>query len=491
MQKIKLSNRLLMLANQVNSAKVVADIGSDHGYLSIYLMQNQLCKTAIASDINEGPLNVGIENIKNTGFEEQIKTKLSDGLREYSSDECDTIIIAGMGGETIASILKDAPWTKDGNHKLILQPMTLPEELRFFLYTNGYKITKEILCKEGKKIYLCICAIGGGEKLQIEHASSCLVSKHLNNDKLKKDYYVDLHKRYKKAQKGILKAQKERELTNQESHILRLIKELETEVIHMKTTVSNVLTLLERIAPYSMGESWDNIGLLVGDEKSVITKVLCALDITDEVIDEAIKIGAGLIVAHHPLIFTTIDKVTTNNLTGRKIIKLIRNDISAICMHTNLDCAWGGVNDCLADKLELLRIEPLGVGENKSLGRVGSLWQSMKLQEFISYVKEKINAGGIRYADGGRDVTRIAVIGGSGSKFIEEALEKEADTILTAEISYDNFQKAKVLGINIIDAGHFPTENIIIPHLTDIIKQNFHEIEAVESKVHEDVVKFI
>ena len=165
------------------------------------------------------------------------------------------------------------------------------------------------------------------------------------------------------------------------------------------TTVGEILADLEAFAPRDLAESWDNIGLMTGDRSQTVQKVLCALDVTEGVVQEAINVGAQLIVAHHPLIFTSVHTVTADDATGRTLRLAIRNDISVICMHTNADCAQGGVNDALAAALGLTQIINMEAGENKMLGRVGYLDAPMEPHAFAAYVKEKLCKMGLTYRE--------------------------------------------------------------------------------------------
>lgn len=137
------------------------------------------------------------------------------------------------------------------------------------------------------------------------------------------------------------------------------------------TTVQDILIFMEGLAPYELAESWDNVGLLCGDRAQEVTSVLCALDVTETVVQEAAERGAQLVVAHHPAIFTSVSRVTSDDTTGRVLRYAIKHDISIICMHTNADCAEGGVNDALASALFLTNVVSMEAGENGMLGRVG------------------------------------------------------------------------------------------------------------------------
>ncbi len=165
------------------------------------------------------------------------------------------------------------------------------------------------------------------------------------------------------------------------------------------TTVQDILTFMEGLAPYELAESWDNVGLLCGDRAQEVTSVLCALDVTETVVQEAAERGAQLVVAHHPAIFTSVSRVTSDDTTGRVLRYAIKHDISIICMHTNADCAEGGVNDALASALFLTNVVSMEAGENGMLGRVGDLPREMQPREFALYVKECLRAGGVRFCD--------------------------------------------------------------------------------------------
>lgn len=256
------------------------------------------------------------------------------------------------------------------------------------------------------------------------------------------------------------------------------------------TQVKDILSVLEKAAPYELAEHWDNVGLLVGDPNSEIHGVLCALDITLPVIEEAIELGCNLIVAHHPVIFTSVSTVTTETPTGRVLMKMIQNNISGICMHTNMDCAEAGVNDLLAASLGLVDVINMGAGETGTLGRVGNLTHTMSLEDFALHVKTSLGAGGVRVADGGKPVSRVAVGGGACGKLMDYAVAKGADTFVIGDCSYDIMQRAHDIGLNLIDAGHFPTENPIARGFRDQIVAKYPELRVLVSQLHRDVISF-
>lgn len=254
--------------------------------------------------------------------------------------------------------------------------------------------------------------------------------------------------------------------------------------------VKQVLQCLEQAAPYELAESWDNVGLLVGDPEAAVDGVLCALDITEAVVEEAAERGCNLIVAHHPVIFTSISRVTADSVTGRILMAMIRKGISGICMHTNMDCAAAGVNDLLAASLGLTEVENMGAGENGNLGRVGNLPRAMSLAEFAEHVKLSLGAGGVRAADGGKMVRRVAVGGGACGKLMDCAAAKGADTFVIGDCSYDIMMRAHDIGLNLLDAGHFPTENPVAHGFRDLIAAQFPALPVEVSDIHCDCITF-
>lgn len=157
---MELTARLRVIADQVPQGAVLADIGTDHAYLPVWLLLNGRIERAIAADLREGPLSRAKETAAQYGLTHRVSFRLCNGLSDISSEEANVISIAGMGGETIVSILSDAPWTKNGS-LLLLQPMTSFTDLRLWLQQNGYCIEKEILAQEGRRLYSCLCVRAG------------------------------------------------------------------------------------------------------------------------------------------------------------------------------------------------------------------------------------------------------------------------------------------------------------------------------------------
>ncbi len=260
-------------------------------------------------------------------------------------------------------------------------------------------------------------------------------------------------------------------------------------------TVHDILTFLETLAPRSMKMDWDNVGLLCGSRKTEVTKILVALDPFEGVCREAAEIGAQLIVTHHPIIFQALKSVTDDTSIGRSIQLLCRENISAINAHTNLDCAPGGVNDRLAAALGLSEIEvidPMGMdttGAQWGLLRKGNVYPQ-SLSDFLSTVKATLGCEGLRYVDGGKPVRKVAVGGGACASELMDAHRAGCDTFVTSDVKYNQFWDAKDLGMNLIDAGHFYTENPITACLAEKIAAAFPEVEVKISETHRDCMKF-
>ncbi len=261
------------------------------------------------------------------------------------------------------------------------------------------------------------------------------------------------------------------------------------------TTVQNILEYLESIAPSYMKMDWDNVGLLCGSADQEVSKILVALDPFESICREAAELGAQLLVTHHPLIFQGQKAITDQTSVGKSILHLIHNNISAVNAHTNLDCAPGGVNDTLAEKLGLTDIQvvsPAGItddGAQWGLLRCGNV-PPQPLSDFLSNVKQSLGCDGMRYVDSGKAVKKVAVGGGSCGDSVAEAAAAGCDTFVTADVKYNQFWDAKDMGINLIDAGHFHTENPVVTVLAEKLQKAFPDLEVIISQVHRDCVKF-
>lgn len=253
--------------------------------------------------------------------------------------------------------------------------------------------------------------------------------------------------------------------------------------------VKDVLEYLYTAAPAHYKMDWDNIGLMCGYSEQPVTKILVALDASLPVAEEAKRLGCELVVVHHPLIFTSTHTVSDETITGKRLLAYLENGLSVISMHTNLDCAPGGVNDILAQRLGLRNVKVLEQGEMEHLVRYGEV-TPQSLRDFLPFVKQQLSCEGLRYADGGREVHYIAVGGGSCGDYLTQMLALGCDTFVTADINYHRFADAAELGINLIDAGHFETENPVCGYLVGQLRAAFPETAVKLSESHRDCIKF-
>lgn len=258
--------------------------------------------------------------------------------------------------------------------------------------------------------------------------------------------------------------------------------------------VKEIIEVMETLAPTFLKEDFDNVGLMVGDREKEVKKVLVALDCTLKVVQEAKDNNVDLIITHHPLIFRRPNNITTDTLQGKKIIELIKNDISLYSSHTNLDSAKKGLNDSIPGLLGYDTSEILETNKRDSeagLGRLVTLEQATTLEDIINKVKATFNINNLRVVKGKDEVNKIAIINGSGQDFIGRAISKGADCIITGDTTYHFASDYKEMGINIIDAGHFASEQIVFFNVMKNIIDKFNDVEFILSKVEEDPYTFL
>ena len=252
-------------------------------------------------------------------------------------------------------------------------------------------------------------------------------------------------------------------------------------------TVHDIESALYALAPKALAAEWDNVGLLAGSADREVRSVLVDLDITEPVVEEAERMGADLIVSHHPVIFHPVKSITDRDPSGRLLIRLVRSGTGAVCMHTNLDAAQGGVNDALASALGLQDAAPAAEG---GIARIGTLPEAMALPGFLARVKNALRPNGLRYVDGGRPIRKVAAGGGACGDFLWEAAALGCDAFVTADLKYNHFLDAGVLGLTVIDAGHFPTEDVVCPMVVRYLREKFPEVQVEKSAVHREVIQY-
>lgn len=236
--------------------------------------------------------------------------------------------------------------------------------------------------------------------------------------------------------------------------------------------VLDIYNLLNQMAPTNAALSYDNVGLLVGDQQNQVTKAVVTLDCTPAAVDYAIGQSAELIISHHPVIFDPLKSVT--NQKGKVVYSCLKNNISVISMHTNLDVADGGVNDCLAAALGLFDVTSV-IDEEGFSFRKGNLKKTMTADQLAKHIKNTLG-GNVRYTDGGKKITTVAVCGGSGGSELVLAMEN-ADAFITADVKHNLFISAAENEYSLFDAGHFHTENVVVIPLAERLGKSLTQVE--------------
>nr|WP_325242556.1 Nif3-like dinuclear metal center hexameric protein [uncultured Oscillibacter sp.] len=255
-------------------------------------------------------------------------------------------------------------------------------------------------------------------------------------------------------------------------------------------TVREIEAALFELAPREGTMGWDNVGHLLGDPGQEVRRCMVALDITHAVAEEAIAAGCQLLVSHHPIMnckWSQVQTVRDDTFQGSLLTRLLRANVSAICMHTNLDIAGGGVNDVLARALGIQ--EPEGF-TSEGVGRCGWRAEPMALPDFVRFVSRTLGCNGVRYAGAGKPVHRVAVGGGACGEFEDAAIAAGCDTFVTSDLSYHQFVDARVKGINLIDAGHFPTENPVCETVAAFLTQRFPNLQVQISASHKEAIQY-
>lgn len=253
-------------------------------------------------------------------------------------------------------------------------------------------------------------------------------------------------------------------------------------------SVHDIEQALYELAPRELAAEWDNVGLLAGRRDRAVNKVLVSLDVTAAVVEEARQWGAELIAAHHPVIFHPVKRVTDQDPAGEILLRLAEHGIAAVCMHTNLDAARGGVNDALAAALQLEEVAPLEGGGG--IVRTGRLPRPVSVPDFLFAVQEALGAGGLRCTDGAKPISRVAVGGGACGEFLWAAAAAGCDAFVTADVKYNQFLDAAALGLTLVDAGHFPTEDVVCPVLARHLSERFPELAVRKSASHREVIQY-
>lgn len=258
--------------------------------------------------------------------------------------------------------------------------------------------------------------------------------------------------------------------------------------------VKEIAAVIEDFAPKGLQESYDNTGLQVGDPEMKVSAALLCLDVTEEVLDEALDRHCNMIVSHHPLLFKGLKEVTGRTATERILIKAIRENVAIYSAHTNLDSAWEGVSHEIAHILDLRNIsvlEPKDGNPSAGLGVVGDIQPTPRI-EFLRKVKEAFKVKALRYSSQSPQlvVRKVAVCGGSGASLIRESINAGADIIITGDVKYHDFT---TFGLDIIiaDIGHYESEVCTKKILSRIIRDKFPDFTTYFSEAESNPINYM
>lgn len=247
-----------------------------------------------------------------------------------------------------------------------------------------------------------------------------------------------------------------------------------------------VIAYIERDFPESYALEWDNVGLLAGRDDKEVKRIFVALDATDEVIEAAIEKRADMLVTHHPLIFGSLKRVNNQDFIGRRLLRLIRNDISYYAMHTNYDVM--GMAGLSGNKMRMEHPDILEITcdseKAEGIGRVADFPDGMTLKECCDYVKDIFHLESVKvFGNLKQKVHRIAISPGAGGSMIAPALKQKADVLVTGDIDHHKGIDAVAQGLNIIDAGHYGIEHIFIEDMGQYLRKNLSEIEIMAAPI--------
>ncbi|MGN0612301.1 MAG: Nif3-like dinuclear metal center hexameric protein [Porcipelethomonas sp.] len=482
---ISIDKRLELCAQMISGSGTVCDIGTDHAYLPVYLIQNQLCSKAVASDINEGPLQFARQTVGRYGCEDDIAVVKSDGLENIDLSGVSDIVIAGMGGETIAEILHKDERSKSGIN-FVFQPMTRAGYLRKWLYKNGYEIIREEAVIIDRFVYTVMSAVYTGIRIDIGLTAE-ITGKINPETEAGRRYCENQLMKMLNISTGLSKAGK----ADDSKYYSDIAVRLDTMMKGKMNMVSEIYKYIDSVAPFATQEKWDNSGLLTGNMNRKVSRVLICLDITGEVAEEAIDIGAELIISHHPVIFHPLYSL----LDDEPACRLWKNGISAICVHTPFDCAENGMSDILMNIAGFEKtdgiLEILGGGDKPyGFGSVGISDVEYTPQQLAQKLRDVLGCRVVKFTDGGSTIKKAAFCTGSGGNLIEAAANCGADAYITSEVKHDQWHFARRKGISLFDCGHYHTEIIGMQRLRKMLEAEFANIEFVMSQADKDPVSY-
>lgn len=248
--------------------------------------------------------------------------------------------------------------------------------------------------------------------------------------------------------------------------------------------VADFLHKTEQEIPTKLALNWDNVGLLLGDEQKSVQTIYLALDATDEVIQEACCNKADLLVTHHPLLFTGIKQVVQQDFIGRRLIKLIQNDVSYVALHTNFDVqlmGWLAGEQLVSAEWRVLDVTSEEAGEKKGIGCVADLSETVTLYEMAERCKRLFDISSVKiFGEAETSLHQIAISPGSGKSEVDVAVAAGAQVLITGDIDHHTGIDAVAKGLCVIDAGHYGLEHLFVSYMKQWIHENFPECEVIE-----------
>ncbi|MEX0728792.1 MAG: Nif3-like dinuclear metal center hexameric protein [Planctomycetaceae bacterium] len=266
----------------------------------------------------------------------------------------------------------------------------------------------------------------------------------------------------------------------------------------------DVIDFLSRLAPLSLAETWDNVGLLIGDRSQPVQRVMTCLTLTEDVAREAVDRGVQLVVSHHPVLFRPVQRLTADNPEGRLLLTIIGAKIAVYSPHTGYDSAAEGVNRQLAERLELSDIQPLrplpephptaATNHSDILhggGRRGSLSPPMKLFDLLEIVKNRLGIAALQYTgDDDQPIERLGIACGSAAEFISDAVAQECQALLLGEARFHSLLEAQAAGLALILVGHYASERPAVEQLAAKIGREFASLDVWASEAERDPLRW-
>ena len=427
-----------------------ADIGCDHGFLTASLLESVPGLTMIASDVSAPSLEKARRLLASRGLEARARLTVADGLTAMETP-VHAVMILGMGAGTILKIVREGI-AQIGNAALIVQANVDLPLLRTELARMGFVIQKESYCRAAGRHYVTMLARQGDVVLPDARHALLGTCADGAKDEEQMDYLVwqrGVRVREMLSQAGTDTPRARERLSAGGQELSRI-----AEAIGMETCrVTDVLNMVNQIAPYELAEEWDNPGFLFGRKNAEVTRVVVALDLTQQTVDEAKALGAQLIVTHHPIMFSAVKRVTDETREGRLMLDMAQAGIAHIAAHTNLDAAPGGVNDTLMKLMGAQNVRGEG------FVRAGELEEGMTFGMLCARAQQKLHAAVRAYGAADTPVHVLGCCSGAGGSELDDAMALGADCFITGEIRHHEALDAVDKGCCVIEAGHFETEN--------------------------------